>query len=247
MSRVLIIGDIHEPVSHPGYLSFCRDLRDRHKCDEIVFIGDIVDHHAVSFHAHHPDAPGPKDEAELTQLGIDRWSEEFPDAKVCIGNHDERIVLLAESVNIPKKFLRTYAESWHTPGWDWQPEHTIDDTYLFHGTAHSGMHPAFNAMKKMAMSVAMGHCHSAGGIKWMVNPTRRFFALDTGCGIDDKAVAFAYGRHNKTRSVLSAGVILDGVPYHEIMQIGPGEKYNRRRFGRKGFHSAKPKNGKKNA
>src|SRR4051794_35024646 len=102
--RVLVIGDIHEPVSHPGYLAFCRDLRQRYKCDQVIFIGDVVDWHAVSFHAHHPEAPGPKDEYELAKAGVALWRNEFPKALVCIGNHDERLIRLAETVNIPAKF-----------------------------------------------------------------------------------------------------------------------------------------------
>jgi hypothetical protein len=87
------------------------------------------------------------------------------------------------------------------------------------------MYPAPNAAKKMLMSVCMGHIHSAGGIKWIASPQRRIFGMDVGCGINDKAYAFAYGKHIITRSILSCGVVLDGIPYHEIMPVGKGEKY----------------------
>jgi hypothetical protein len=230
MARVLVIGDIHEPVSHPGYLAFCRDLRQRWRCDTTVFIGDVADWHAVSFHAHHPDSPGPHDEYELAALGIRRWAQAFPNARVCIGNHDERLVRLAESVNIPARFLRDYREIWSTPGWHWDTDHTIDGVYYFHGTGSGGIHPAYNAMGKLLMSVVQGHVHSAAGVKWKANPNRRIFGMDTGCGIDDRAVAFAYGRHQKLRSILGAGVILDGIPQHFVMPMGPGEKYHRSKF-----------------
>lgn len=231
--RILVIGDIHEPVSHPGYLPFCRDLRTRHKCDTVVFIGDVVDWHGISFHAHHPEAPGPVDEYELALEKVRKWCRAFPEAQVCIGNHDERVIRLAESVDIPARFLRDYKEVWDTPDWKWDYEHVLDDTYFFHGTGNGGMHPAFNAMKKMLMSTVMGHIHTAAGVKWAANPQRRIFGMDTGCGVDDKAYAFAYGRHTKQRSILSAGVVLDGIPYHEIMQCGPGEKYHKHKHTRK--------------
>jgi hypothetical protein len=86
----------------------------------------------------------------------------------------------------------------------------------------------------MLMSVVMGHCHSRAGIKWRVNPLRRIFALDVGCGIDVKAFQFAYGRHCKDRPVLAAGVVIDGNPYLEIMPIGPGEAYSKERYRGKG-------------
>lgn len=228
--RVLVVGDIHEPCSHPAYLGFCRDLRDRHHCDQVMLIGDVVDWQAISFHVHHPEAPGPKDEYELASVGVDRWKKVFPKAKVCIGNHDERVIRVAEAAGIPSRFIRDYADTWHTPGWSWDVEHTVDDVYYFHGTGCGGLHPSFNVMNKMLMSVVMGHIHSAAGLKWRANPNRRIFGLDTGCGIDDKAIAFAYGRHQKIRSILSAAVIDDGVPQHFIMPCGPGEKYHRSKF-----------------
>ena len=230
MSRVLNIGDIHNPVAHPGYLAFCQDLRDKYRCDTTMFIGDVVDWHAISFHSKHPDAPGPKDEYELSKLHIQNWYRAFPKARVCIGNHDARVVRLAEEQGIPSCLIRSFAEAWETPGWEWENNFTLDDVYYFHGIGTSGIHPAFNSMCKMLMSVVQGHIHSAGGIKWRANPVRRIFGMDTGCGIDDRAYAFAYGQDQKVRSILSAGVVIDGVPHHEIMPIGPGEKYHRSRF-----------------
>ncbi len=225
MSKVLCIGDIHEPVSRKHYLEFCQDLYEEWGCDTVVFIGDIADWHAVSFHAHHPECPGPVDEYELAYEQIQKWYIAFPKAYIAIGNHDERIIRLAESVNIPKKFLRNFNEVWNTPEWDWDYQHIIDDVYYFHGTGNGGLYPAPNAAKKMLMSVVMGHCHTAAGIKWLASPQRRIFGLDVGCGIDDKAWAFAYGRHQIKRSIISAAVVLDGIPYHEIMPIGKNERY----------------------
>lgn len=211
-------------------MQFCKDLYDKYQCDTVVFIGDVVDWHAISFHARHPDSPGPKDEYAQALEATQKWFETFPVAKVCIGNHDERVIRLAETVNIPAQFIRDYNEMWHTPTWDWQYEHVIDNVYYMHGTGHGGMHPAFTAVGKMLMSVVMGHIHTAAGIKWRANPTQRIFGMDVGCGIDEKNPAFKYAQHFKARSILGAGVILDGVPHHEICAIGPGERYNRSRF-----------------
>ena len=228
--RILTIGDIHNPWCHPGYLAFCRDLRDRHKCDHVTFIGDIVDWHSISFHPPAPEAPGPTDEFKQTKAGVARWYRVFPDADVCIGNHDERIFRRAATVNIPEAFLKTYKELWDTPGWNWQRSFIHDDVYYFHGTGTGGVHPAYSSMQKQLMSVVQGHIHSASGIKWRANPRRRIFGMDVGCGVDDKAIAFAYGQNNQVRSILSAAVIIDGIPHLEVMPMGPGEKYHRSRF-----------------
>lgn len=230
MSRILVIGDIHEPVAHPGYLTFCQDIYDQWDCDRVVFIGDVVDWHAISFHVRHPDAPGPSDEYALALAKIAKWHNAFPTAIVTIGNHDARIIRLAESVNIPSKFIRDYTETWDTPGWRWVDDTVIDDVYFFHGIGQGGDHPAYNAARKQLMSVCMGHVHHTGGVKWQVGPTLRIFGMDVGCGIDDQAYAFAYGRHNKRKSVLSCGVVIDGLPYHEIMPMAKGEAYYRGNF-----------------
>ena len=86
--RVLAVGDIHEPVSRKGYIHFCKDLYKEWDCDTVVFIGDVIDWSAVSFHAANPEAPGPHDEYKLALAGVQRWYREFPKATVCIGNHD---------------------------------------------------------------------------------------------------------------------------------------------------------------
>jgi hypothetical protein len=233
MARVLIAGDPHEPVCHPGYRAFLRDLRDKYATDTTVIIGDIVDHHAISFHAANPMCPGPNDEYLLTKQKVKVWHKDFPDATVTIGNHDARVVRLAESVNIPFYHLRDYNETWGTDGWTWVEDVVIDDVLYFHGIGRSGMHPAYNAMKDMLMSVVMGHCHAAAGVKWRANPTRRTFGMDTGCGIDVDAYQFAYGKHMRSRPILSAGVVIDGVPQHFIMPCGKGEKYHKNKFKRR--------------
>lgn len=231
MSKCLVIGDIHEPVSHPGYLQFCKDLYKKYKCNSIVFIGDIADFQAISFHANNPQCPGSDDEYLLAKQKIQKWYKAFPKAKVCVGNHDRRVIRLAESVNIPSRFLRDYKEMWKTPGWDWRPDHIIDDVYYFHGDPYGGIHPAWNAAGKMLMSVVMGHLHSKSGIKWRANPLRRIFCIDTGCGIDIDAFQFAYGSRIKERPILSAAVVLNGlIPYHEVLPCGVGEKYHKSRF-----------------
>ena len=233
MSRVICIGDLHCPAEHPAYLQFCQDIKRKYRCNEVMFMGDVADFQAISFHANNPNCPGVTDEYLLAKQCIQRWRRAFPKAKVCIGNHDERVIRLAESVNIPTKFLRDFSEIWKTSGWEWDYDFIIDNVYYFHGTGNGGTHPAWNVMSKQLMSVVMGHLHSRAGIKWKVNPQKRIFGMDVGCGIDVKAYQFAYGRHCKEKPVLACGVVIDGIPYHEIMPASDGEKYCKENFERK--------------
>ena len=230
MSRVLVIGDLHCPAAHPGYLRFCKDLYNEFDCEKVVFIGDVVDMQAISFHVHNPQCPGPADEYLLAKREIQKWFRAFPKATVTIGNHCERAIRLAESVNIPPQYLRDYAEVWKTPTWEWVYDKFIDEVYYFHGTMNGGTHPAWIAAGKLLCSTVLGHNHSRSGVCWRANPHKRIFALDTGCGIDVDAYQFAYGKHIKERPILSAAVIIDGIPSHRIMACGPKERYHKSRF-----------------
>jgi len=81
------------------------------------------------------------------------------------------------------------------------------------------MHPAYNAAKKRCQSVVIGHCHSRGGIKWLCNDEMRWFGMDVGTGVDDDMWAFAYAKEQIEKSIVACGIIIDGVPYHEMMPL----------------------------
>jgi len=230
MTRVLVIGDVHEPASHPAYLSFCQHLAEKWDTERVVFIGDILDMHTVSFHPREPDALGAEDEAEQTRRLVSRWHKGFPDATITIGNHDERVHRLASSVNIPARFIREFADVWGTPTWNWVRAVAVDRVTYLHGTGCGGATPALNAAKKSMGSVVCGHVHSAGGVHWAAGPTSRIFGMDTGCGIDANHPAMNYGRNMLAKPILSAGVVLDGIPYHEPMPCGRGEAFHRSKF-----------------
>jgi len=225
--RVLVVGDTHIPFVRPGYLQFCKDLKKEYRTNVTLHIGDVCDSHAISFHEHNPELPNALDEYKQAYEIVKEWKAAFPKMLVSIGNHCSRITKLASSVNIPSQMLKTHQEIWGTKNWDWQWEFVIDNVRYIHGHASGGgLWPAYNSMRKSAMSTVMGHYHSAAGIKWLVNPTSRLFGLDVGSGIDDKQLAFAYNQFNTVRSVISAAVVLEGMPYLELQPIGKEEKYH---------------------
>jgi len=231
VNRVLVIGDLHLPAVRKGYLQFCQDLHEEWSCNQVVFIGDVIDWHAISFFAAEPNCPGPVDEYTLAKTEVAKWYKAFPKAKVCIGNHDERPQRLAKTVGIPGVLLRTYSDLWNTPGWEWDYRFKIDNVSYRHGTGiKGGIHPAWNLMNKIHKSVAIGHLHARAGVKWSANEDTRMFALDVGCGIDEKAFQFIYGKDEAVRPFLAAAVVLDGIPYSEPMPCGPGEKYHDSNF-----------------
>lgn len=239
MSKILIIGDTHLPYTRAGYLEFCKDTEYEYKCDTVVHVGDVADFSAVSFHQKNPEMASALAEYENTQAQIGRWYRAFPKAKIAIGNHDDRIIRVAGSVNIPSQMLKSYNLLWETPDWTWAYDYVIDDIFFTHGTGNGGLYPAYNLMRKLATSCVMGHWHSACGIKFLVNPSRRFFALDVGCGINDKLIAFQYAQFNKVRSVIACAVILNGHPRIIEMPMGKGEKYHDSKFTKGGYNGRK--------
>ena len=88
MARVLVIGDLHLPAEREDYLDFCRSVKKKYRTDTTVFIGDVIDHHSISFHDKFPDSPNAKDEHADVMLSMADWKKSFKEAKVCIGNHD---------------------------------------------------------------------------------------------------------------------------------------------------------------
>jgi hypothetical protein len=224
--NVLIIGDLHLPWTHPKYKKFCQDTKRKYKCTEVVFIGDVVDLCGLGFWEQDPDGMSPGHEMDLAQLGVNEWKKAFPKAKVCIGNHDARTFRLAKKAGQPLKTMRSFAETWETPGWDWDFEHMIDDTLFLHGFG-SGLVAAHKIMVKRHKSVVMGHIHTGAGVLWNTTEGKRMFAMNVGCGIDCRSYAFHYAKDHLDRPVLGCGVVVNGAAQFIPMPISEGETYAR--------------------
>lgn len=229
--RILGIGDVHEPNCRKGYRQFCYDLYKTYHCNMVIFLGDMADLHSVSFHDHHPEADGPSAEIKAAKAAINRWYRLFPDATVCIGNHDRLLIRQALAGAVPEFILKSFNEIWGTPRWKWVPSITVDGVLYVHGDgAGGGIHPAYNTMRKTAQSVVMGHNHTAAGLKFLCNKQTRLFGMDVGCGIDYHKVQFLYQDRNPCKPIISAGTIIDGMPQLHLMPCGKGEKYHESNF-----------------
>lgn len=218
MARVLAIGDVHLPAEHPRYLEWVIEVHDAWQCDRVVFIGDVLDWHSISFHQKELDAPNVEKEYEQAFDRLQEWQYAFPVAEVMIGNHDERVERLAASSGIPSRFIHSFADTWKTPQWEWKRETFIDGVRYLHGTGLGGQQPALRAAKASMVSTVCGHVHSQAGVRWSAGPDRIIFGLDTGCGVDFKHhAAHRYGRDMISKPILGCGVVIDAHPYHECM------------------------------
>jgi hypothetical protein len=210
-SRVLVVGDLHEPFSHAKYLDFCIDTYNNFNCNKVVFIGDLIDNHATSNWGSDPEGRGVADELELAVEKLKLWYKQFPEATVTLGNHDIRPFKKAFKAGLPSKWLKGFNELIEAPKrWRFVERIFIDGVLYEHGT-QSGDMAAVNVARNHRCSVVVGHGHSFSGVRYLsssVNGT--IFAANVGCGIDENAYAFAYGKSESRRPVISCGVVLEG-------------------------------------
>lgn len=218
MSRVLVAGDTHGHAMHPSYIPFLKRVKRKYRCDTVVFIGDMADHETIKFHAKHTNEPGILQDHEDTKQSIAKLCKAFPNAIVCVGNHDQRVLRVGEAAGIPSVYLRDYAEVWDTPGWEWVDNITIDGVLYKHGSGRGGLNPAFTQAVKHNCSVVQGHFHTVAGIMWKAGPNNEVFGMQVGSGVQRGHRCFQYNKEGLSKAILSCGVVLDGIhPYLEKM------------------------------
>tara|TARA_R100001480_G_scaffold106888_1_gene108980 strand:+ start:190 stop:900 length:711 start_codon:yes stop_codon:yes gene_type:complete len=203
-TRLLVIGDLHEPFCLEGYLDFCVETYQKFNCNAVHFCGDIIDNHYASYHETSPDGLGGQDELEFAIQKVQAWSKAFKKATVCVGNHDRLIGRRAFSSNIPKAWIKSYNEVLGTD-WDWQPRFVIDDVQYVHGEGGTARTRAKNDM----MSTVQGHIHTQAYTEWMVGNKFKIFGMQIGCGIDRTSYAMSYAREYKKQAI-GCGVVIGG-------------------------------------
>jgi predicted phosphodiesterase len=186
---LLIIGDLHLPCEKYGYLEFCLDIQKKYGTTQTIFIGDVLEHGVITFHAKHPKAPGAVREYEMMRERILIWHDAFPNARVLKGNHDERPNRVAKSIGIPPEiYLKSYSEVWGTETWEWDFSFEQDGIIFLHGDGYGGKYPYATASHALGRSVVIGHCHSVAGIYWNVSSLHRWFGMSVGTGIDESTI-----------------------------------------------------------
>lgn len=88
IKTIQVIGDIHLPYEHKDYLEFNKKIKEEYNPDLIIFIGDILDNHAISYHESNPDLDSAGKELEKAREKCKEWAKVFPTAIITNGNHD---------------------------------------------------------------------------------------------------------------------------------------------------------------
>jgi len=206
--RILVVGDLHVPFEKQGYLDFCKRIHKHFKCTDVVFVGDLVDNHAISYHEHDPDSWSPAYEMQEADKHLKPWFSAFKTAYLCLGNHDVLIDRKSKTVGLPSRAFRAFRDIWNLPpGWKDDFSHIIDGVKYIHGTCYSGKLAHLQAAQDNRMSTVMGHLHTVCGIDYSANEKDCIFGMSVGCGIDRKSLAFAYGRDSKSKPILSCGTV----------------------------------------
>jgi hypothetical protein len=212
--RILVIGDIHAPFVLKGYLDFCKDTYAKYNCNQVIFIGDIIDNHYSSYHEADPDGMGGADELAYAIDVVKDWSEAFPVADVLIGNHDRLIMRKAFSSSIPKQWIKGYNEVLGT-NWNWVDRIVYDDVQYVHGEGGTARTKAKNDM----MSTVQGHIHTEAYTDWLVGRNFRVFGTQVGCGVDSSSYAAAYAKHFKKQAIGCAVVLGGNTSINCLMEL----------------------------
>ena len=155
-------------------------------------------------------------ELEKTIEKVAEWYKAFPEADVCIGNHDRMASRKSITGGIPSAWIKGYNEVLKTPDWNWVESVIYDDVLYEHGEGGQ----AFTKAKNNMMSSVCGHTHTEGYVRWLVGKKFRVFACQTGVGINHKSYAAAYAKNFK-RQVIGCAVILDcgSLPISLLMKL----------------------------
>jgi predicted phosphodiesterase len=214
--NVLVIGDLHEPFCLDGYLDFCKEQYDKFACNQVIFIGDIIDNHYSSYHETDADGMGGGDELELAIKRIARWYEAFPKARVIIGNHDRLIMRKAQTSAIPSKWIKSYKQVLEVPNWTFTERYEQDNVQYIHGEGGT----ARTKCRADMMNTVQGHLHTQCYTEHYVGQNYRIFGTQAGCGINFSEYSFSYAKAGRKPAIGCAVVLENGtIPINLLMEL----------------------------
>ena len=234
-NNILVIGDTQFPWEHPEYLAFCKKLCKKFKCGRVIHIGDFIDATNWSDYTKDPDVPGITSELYQVRQSFKAWQRAFPKVECIIGNHERRLIRRLNAAGFGESLitLRDVLDIVKFPK-DWslheqlQVQTRTGEFVFAHGDEVGSVVTPGSTARKYGKSVVRGHFHTRSYVHAYSARTNPFIAYDVvvGCGIDDKAVGFRYNRKDIARPILSAAVVLDGVPYVVPMFINKKGKWD---------------------
>jgi len=216
VNNILVIGDLHEPFCLDKYLDFCIEKYNEFNCNQVVFIGDVIDNHFASYHETDSDGLGGADELELAIKRIARWYNAFPEATVIIGNHDRMIMRKAKTSAIPSKWIKSYKEVLNVPNWEFVERYEKNDVQYIHGEGGT----ARTKCRSDMMNTVQGHLHTQAYCEHYVGQNFRVYGCQVASGINHESYAMAYCKYGKKPAIGCAVVLNNGkLPINLLMPL----------------------------
>lgn len=217
-SRILVIPDLHAPYHHQDALDFLAAVAAKYKPTRIVNLGDETDGHALSFHDSDPalDSAGP--ELHKARKLINNLARMFPVMDICHSNHGSLVYRKAFKSGIPAEYIKPYRDVLFPDGggdgWEWSDRfvETLPngETIIFQHQSSGDI--LANAAHERA-NLVQGHEHGKFEVQYRASTSALYFAVVSGCLIDHKSLAFAYGKLFPKKPILGCTVIIDSIPH----------------------------------
>lgn len=215
-NRILCIGDLHEPYTHQDAYAFLEHVRDWYKPDTVVQIGDETDGHAISFHDSDPNLDSAGVELEKAKVGLEKLHTLFPNLLVCDSNHGSLIYRRAKAHGLPAQMIKKYREilfpEHKAQGWSWADAWVLNTPMGAVRFQHQVSGDLMLNASHERTNLVIGHFHGKLDITYAASSSALYFGAHTGCLIDNKSLAFAYGKLSKNKPILGCLVITDGCP-----------------------------------
>jgi len=219
--RILVVGDLHTPFTRKGYLEHCQQVAVKYNTNHTIFIGDVIDNHYSSFHDSDPDGLSANDELDAATDVLSEWHRAFPNADVILGNHDMIVLRQIFKAGISKRWIIKFSDVLEVPSWKFIEQIEYDGVKYIHGLKGGAVNGAITKAVGRGKSIVQGHWHSKSWVRWHVTDVSRIFAMQVGCGVDEKTYAMAYHTDPMERWILSCGVVLENgqLPIVEPMRL----------------------------
>lgn len=186
-----------------------------------ITVSGNCDMHALSYHEKDPSLHSASHELEAAKKVIAKLYKLFPEADILESNHGSLVWRKAKTHGIPRQYIKGYNEVLGVgEGWKWHPDMMVilpsgEKVYYHHGKSAD----AIKVSQQYSCSHVCGHYHESFGIKYWSTPTGLHFAVNSGCLIDRKSLAFAYANNNMKRPVIGTSLIIDSNPVLEVMEL----------------------------
>ena len=216
--NVLVVGDLHCPWDLDEYLPWVLEQYDTYNCNQLIFIGDVLDSAGYSYHEQNPDLPSAGDELNFAIKRVQRWYNEFNEegTKVIIGNHDRMAARKAMTGGIPSAWLKSYSEVLGTPNWEFVERYVQDNVQYVHGEGGT----ARTKCRADMMNTVQGHLHTQAYTEHYVGKKFRVYGTQVGCGIDHDSYAMAYAKYGKKPAIGGAVILNNGkTPLNLLMEL----------------------------